>query len=72
MPKIDGWQASRIIRSSSQKKFSRIPIFAMVANSMIGDELGCINAGMNAYLSKPLDLSTLQKLISEHIFRKAS
>lgn len=72
MPELDGCEATRIIRSSPEKSYSQIPIFAMTANSMMGDELTCLNAGMNAYISKPIDQNMLQKLISEHIFRKVS
>lgn len=72
MPEIDGCEAARIILSSPDKPYAQIPIFAMTANSITDDELMCLNAGMNAYISKPIDQNRLQRLIAEHIFRKAS
>jgi len=72
MPVLDGCEATRQIRSKVEKAYSQIPIFAMTANSMTGDEIACLKAGMNAYISKPIDENRLQKLISEHVFRKVS
>jgi PAS domain S-box-containing protein len=55
MPIMDGYQASRIIRSSQHPKYdANIPIIALTANAMKGDEESCLNAGMNGYLSKPI------------------
>ncbi len=52
MPEMDGREAARIIRS---KGYSRVPIIAMTAESMKGDREKCLAAGMNDYISKPIN-----------------
>jgi signal transduction histidine kinase/DNA-binding response OmpR family regulator len=54
MPELDGFETTRIIRESN-KIYSNIPIIAMTANAMKGDDEKCLDAGMNDYISKPID-----------------
>ena len=65
MPVMDGLEATRQIRSLSG--FQQIPIIAMTANAMDGDREQCLAAGMDDYISKPIDrlqlISTLEKWI---------
>jgi len=53
MPEMDGLQASQYIRN--QFEWINIPIIAMTANALKGDQEECIKAGMNDYVSKPID-----------------
>ncbi|OHT12388.1 ATPase [Tritrichomonas foetus] len=53
MPVLDGITATRIIRKSN-KSYSNIPIVALTASAVEGDEETCLNAGMDAYLAKPV------------------
>ena len=56
MPEMDGLEATSIIRSDVSNNYNRnIPIIAMTANAMRGDQEKCILAGMNDYISKPFD-----------------
>lgn len=69
MPEQDGYQTTRIIRQMNQNA-KRIPIIALTANAMAGDQEKCIEAGMNDYLSKPLQKESLQKILrkwSQHV-----
>jgi CheY-like chemotaxis protein len=54
MPGMDGYEATRRIRALDGP-LSRIPIVAMTANAMQGDRERCIEAGMDDYVSKPID-----------------
>ncbi len=56
MPVLDGYQATKRIRSEQTGiSNSAIPIIAMTANAMTGDKKKCLDAGMDDYLSKPVD-----------------
>lgn len=61
MPEMDGYEATAAIRSSKQG--ANVFIAAMTANAMDGDRERCIDAGMNAYLSKPLNVEALFDLL---------
>ena len=62
MPEMDGYEATRRIRAS-EADYATIPIIAMTANAMAGDEARCLAAGMNAYVSKPVDPNRLAEMI---------
>jgi CheY-like chemotaxis protein len=61
MPVMGGMEAARIIREDISKT---IPIIALTANAIKGDNEKCIDAGMNAYLSKPFKEDELLKIVS--------
>ena len=54
MPEMNGWQATRAIREKEMTTGQHIPIIAMTAHTMKGDEEKCIAAGMDFYLTKPI------------------
>ena len=61
MPEMDGYEATRMIRNPQSKVRNHdVPIIAMTANAMKGDRERCLEAGMDDYLSKPIQP---QKLI---------
>ncbi|HBR14851.1 MAG TPA: hypothetical protein DD723_04815 [Candidatus Omnitrophica bacterium] len=59
MPILDGLETTRLIRRSEQKTGKRIPIIALTARAMDDDKKKCLEAGMDGYVSKPIDRKTL-------------
>lgn len=57
MPVMDGYEATRQIRA--QEKFKTLPIIAMTANAMQTDRQKALQAGMNDYIAKPIDIDTM-------------
>jgi two-component system sensor histidine kinase/response regulator len=54
MPEMDGWEATQAIRAKEKTTGGHIPIVAMTAHAMKGDQERCIAAGMDDYLTKPI------------------
>ena len=66
MPVLDGYAATRTIRREISKD---IPIIAISAHAMDGVQNKCFDAGMNVYMSKPVDISQLKLVILENLNR---
>lgn len=66
MPKMDGYQATRLIREFESKNKTKKPVFivAMTANALEGDREKCLSAGMNDYLTKPFRQNDLKAFLS--------
>jgi CheY-like chemotaxis protein len=65
MPEMGGFEATAAIRESERGTGRRIPIVALTANAMNGDRERCLSAGMDGYLSKPLNTSALIATIED-------
>lgn len=55
MPLMDGLEATRAIRMLDRSDANTIPIMAMTADAFVEDARNCRAAGMNEYISKPID-----------------
>ncbi|WP_158380804.1 response regulator [Chitinilyticum litopenaei] len=70
MPTLDGLAATRIIRDpASAVRQHAVPVIALTANAMRGDEAECRAAGMDDYLSKPLQFEQLVSALEAHFLR---
>lgn len=65
MPKMDGLAATRAIRALDRPDAARIPIIAMTGNAFQEDVQECLDAGMNAHLAKPIDMTKAGRVIAD-------
>jgi two-component system sensor histidine kinase/response regulator len=65
MPEMGGLEATQAIREKEKLTGAHIPIIAMTANAMNGDDEECLRHGMDAYVSKPLNLNALFEAIGK-------
>lgn len=65
MPVVDGYSATKIIRTSDKSNAKTIPIIAMTANAFAEDKVMAMQAGMNAHISKPLDAKKVIETIAQ-------
>jgi two-component system, sensor histidine kinase and response regulator len=71
MPVLDGYAATRMIRSM-ENDGSRIPIIALTADAVNGAEEVCLQAGMDAYLTKPIDRSAVASMLARFAASKVN
>ena len=71
MPKMDGYTATREIRTLSSSKKANIPIVAMTANAFEEDRQKAFKAGMNAHIAKPIDVNILMGTLDK-VFKQNS
>ncbi len=67
MPTMNGYEASKLIRKLPDKTKAEVPIIAMTANFSRDDEQRVLAAGMDRYLTKPVDISRLLEVYRELI-----
>jgi len=73
MPEMDGLEATGIIRDEHSKVLShKVPVIAMTAHAIKGDREKCIKAGMNGYISKPINPEDLLSAITSSINKEPS
>lgn len=67
MPIMDGYEATRQIRSLQRRDIAHMPIIAMTANAFSEDVTNAIKAGMNYHLAKPIDIVALMGILSKYL-----
>ncbi|WP_306481314.1 ATP-binding protein [Limnobacter sp.] len=68
MPVMDGYEATAMIRSGSVPGINpNIPVVALTAHAMVGEDKKCLDAGMNDYLTKPLDRAKLIEVLGKYL-----
>jgi two-component system sensor histidine kinase/response regulator len=65
MPEMDGFEATRLIREKERASGTHIPIIALTAHAMQGDEERCLASGMDGYVTKPIKLVELFSVIEK-------
>jgi CheY-like chemotaxis protein len=70
MPEMDGLTATRMIRSMKRTDMQTVPIIAMTANAFEDDRKAAMEAGMNGYVTKPVNVEALLREINTVIYEK--
>jgi two-component system sensor histidine kinase/response regulator len=71
MPEMDGLEATAAIRKSEEYSGRHMPIIALTANAMLGDQEKCLQAGMDGYISKPIRAKELIQVVETHASAKS-
>ena len=74
MPEMDGLTATREIRKRETvgHHFGRLPVVALTANALKGDRGRCLDAGMDEYVSKPVEGEQLKAVLAKFLSRTSS
>jgi two-component system, sensor histidine kinase and response regulator len=72
MPDMDGFETTKAIRAQERVSKKHLPIVAMTAHAMIGDRERCLAAGMDSYVTKPVDAAKLLTAIADAVPRDSA
>ena len=64
MPEMDGYEATHRIRARESRNGAHIPIIALTAHAMKGDRDRCLRAGLDSYISKPIETAALEAVLA--------
>jgi two-component system, cell cycle response regulator DivK len=67
LPRMDGWEATRRLKADA--RLSRIPVIALSAHAMRGDEERALGCGCDDFLTKPIDEDLLYEKLARHLGR---
>jgi CheY-like chemotaxis protein len=68
MPEMDGIEATKIIRAwEKEKSGARIPIIALTANALAGNMEMFLSAGFDGFISKPIDITQIDKALNKWV-----
>ena len=69
---MDGYEACKAVRDLAQEAHQRTPIVALTANAMASDEHKCLHAGMDAFLTKPINQDYMIQVILQTVVPQVS
>jgi CheY-like chemotaxis protein/HPt (histidine-containing phosphotransfer) domain-containing protein len=72
MPNMDGYELTGAIRSAQADSGERLPIVAITANALQGEAERCLEAGMDDYLAKPVEMRLLKRMLANWLPRERS
>ena len=72
MPVMDGYEACKAVRDVDHKAQQRTPIIALTANAMASDEHKCLHAGMDAFLTKPINQDYMIEVVLQTVVPEVS
>ena len=72
MPVMDGLTATRLIRQAEARTAAHIPIIAITAHARLSDRANCLAAGMDDYLSKPINILQLREMLARWVLADPS
>lgn len=67
MPIMDGYEATRTIRSLPREDVKTLPIIAMTANALEEDKAAALKSGMNDHIAKPIDIDLFMEVLSKYL-----
>ena len=70
LPDIDGYEVARRLRTSKKTALATIPIVAVTANAMRGDEQKALDAGCDFYISKPINIQELMEKVKNLVYKE--
>jgi len=70
LPDITGYEVANRLRTSTKTALAYIPIVAVTANAMKGDDQKALDAGIDFYMSKPIDIQGLLDLVDDVVYKK--
>jgi len=72
MPEMDGFEATSRIRDLERGRATHVPIVAMTAHAMSGDRDRCLEAGMDDYVTKPISLREIDRVLQVLMQQRAA
>jgi CheY-like chemotaxis protein len=72
MPVLNGYEASKAIRQLDDSAASRVPIIAMTAHAMNSSKHACTDAGMDDFISKPVNMNILVQKLKQWLPQQAA
>ena len=67
MPKMNGYEATKVIRAMDRRDAGQIPVIAMTANAFEEDVRTALRSGMNEHFAKPIDVQALERLLHKYL-----